>query len=122
MTNLDTSDDADRYIQEHGVESLRRMLDNRQLAGKRQLNAEVAVARHDALQLQREQAERDGLAERMTIAAEAQANDTRRAADAAETSAAAAVEAAGHAKTAWMVAIVAALIAFGALVVAIVNK
>jgi hypothetical protein len=117
VTDLDSADAVENFIRENGVEPLRRMLDGGQLGGKRKMYAELAVERHDALELQRQQQERDNAGLRAAIAAEAQAQEAKRAADAAVISANAAIKSAGaaessalHAKIAWIVGLLAVVI------------
>ncbi|WP_175905155.1 hypothetical protein [Burkholderia seminalis] len=121
MTDLDSADAVEAFIQQNGIDALRNMLAGQQLAGRRKMYVEAAVARHDALELQRAQRARDDAGIRAANAAEAQAQEARRAADAAEISAKAATASAHHAKRSgahamisWIIAAIALLVSIAA--------
>ena len=120
MTDLDSADAVEAFIQQNGVDALRNMLAGQQLAGRRKMYAEAAVARHDALELQRAQRARDDAGVRAANAAETQAQEARRAADAAEISAKAAAASAQYSKRSGTHAMISWIIAALALLVSII--
>lgn len=112
MADLETDEQIDAYVNEHGIDALRSMLTNGQLSGRRKDRVEYYLGWHDALAQDKLQAEQNDLILRTAKAAEKQAEEAKRAADAAGKQAKAAERANLIAWVALIVSVIALAVAF----------